>query len=484
MSTNQFLEQLAGILPDERLLVRQEDLAPYECDALTALREKPLAVAIPETEDEILKLLEACRQHSIAVVTRGAGTGLSGGARPVAGALLVSMMRFNRILEVDEDNLTALVEPGVRNLAISEAVADEGLYYAPDPSSQLACSIGGNVAENAGGVHCLKYGLTVHNIVGLKVITIDGHVHTLGNNTLESPGYDLTALMNGSEGMLAMITEIRVRLRVKPPIVRVILAAFDDIEQAGNAVSTIIKAGIVPAGLEMMDGDAIKAVEDFAHAGYPLDAQAILLCELDGLEAEVNAQIETVTALLNEQGATEVRTSRDDQERMRFWAGRKSAFPAVGRISPDYYVMDGTIPRAALGTVLKQIGAWSKEIGLSVANVFHAGDGNLHPLILYNGNIPGEVEKAEELGLRILTLSVELGGSITGEHGVGVEKLDAMCDQFNSDELALFHALKEAFDPHSLLNPGKAVPSLHRCAELGAMHVHNGKLPFPELDRF
>jgi glycolate oxidase len=284
--------------------------------------------------------------------------------------------------------------------------------------------------------------------------------------------------------MLAMITEIRVRLRVKPPIVRVILAAFDDIEQAGNAVSTIIKAGIVPAGLEMMDGDAIKAVEDFAHAGYPLDAQAILLCELDGLEAEVNAQIETVTALLNEQGATEVRTSRDDQERMRFWAGRKSAFPAVGRISPDYYVMDGTIPRAALGTVLKQIGTWSKEIGLSVANVFHAGDGNLHPLILYNGNIPGEVEKAEELGLRILKLSVELGGSITGEHGVGVEKLDAMCDQFNSDELALFHALKEAFDPHSLLNPGKAVPSLHRCAELGAMHVHNGQLPFPELDRF
>ncbi|MDX2476824.1 MAG: FAD-linked oxidase C-terminal domain-containing protein [Gammaproteobacteria bacterium] len=484
MSNNAFIEQLTNILPAGRVLSRHEDLTPYECDALTVLRERPLAVAIPETEDEILKILEICRQHSIAVVTRGAGTGLSGGARPVAGALLISMMRFNRILEIDEDNLTALVEPGVRNLSISEAVADKGLYYAPDPSSQIACSIGGNVAENAGGVHCLKYGLTVHNIVGMKIITMDGQVHTLGNNTMESPGYDLTALMNGSEGMLAIITEIRVLLRVKPPVARVILAAFDDIEQAGDAVSEIIKAGILPAGLEMMDGDAIRAAEDFAHAGYPLDAQAILLCELDGLEAEVSTHTKTLEKLLHVQGATEVRVSKNDQERQRFWAGRKAAFPAVGRISPDYYVMDGTIPRAALGTVLKQIGIWSEEYGLSVANVFHAGDGNLHPLILYDGNVEGEVEKAEELGLRILKLSVELGGTITGEHGVGVEKLDAMCDQFNSDELALFHAVKEAFDPQSLLNPGKAVPSLHRCAELGAMHVHNGELPFPELDRF
>ena len=484
MSTNPFLQQLANILPAERLLTRQEDLTPYECDGLSVLRERPLAVAIPETEEEILKLLETCRQHSIAVVTRGAGTGLSGGARPVAGALLISMMRFNRILEVDEENLTALVEPGVRNLAISEAVSDKGLYYAPDPSSQIACSIGGNVAENSGGVHCLKYGLTVHNIVAMKIITIDGQIQNLGNNTLESPGYDLMAILTGSEGMLAIITEIRVQLRVKPPIARVMLAAFDDIEQAGDAVSAIINAGIIPAGLEMMDGAAIAAAEDFAHAGYPLDAEAILLCELDGLDAEVNSQIEKLKTLLHEQGATDVRTSMDDQERQRFWAGRKAAFPAVGRISPDYYVMDGTIPRAALGSVLKQIGRWSEEYGLAVANVFHAGDGNLHPLILYDASRPGELIKTEEFGIRILKLCVQHGGTITGEHGVGVEKLDAMCEQFNSDELALFHALKEAFDPQSLLNPGKAVPSLHRCAELGAMHVHKGELPFPNLDRF
>jgi glycolate oxidase len=484
MTIKSFIAQLASILPPERLLLSQEEITPYECDGLSILREHPLAVAIPETEEEILKLLEACSEHSIAVVTRGAGTGLSGGARPVAGALLMSMMRFNRILEIDEENLTALVEPGVRNLAISEAVSEKGLYYAPDPSSQIACSIGGNVAENSGGVHCLKYGLTVQNIVAMKIITMDGQILSLGNNTLEPPGYDLMAILTGSEGMLAIITEIRVRLRVTPPVARVMLAAFDDIEQAGDAVSAIINAGILPAGLEMMDHYAIKAAEDFAHAGYPTDAQAILLCELDGLDVEVSTCIEKLKPLLYEQGATDVRTSNDDQERQRFWSGRKAAFPAVGRISPDYYVMDGTIPRAALGIVLKQIGEWSEEYGLAVANVFHAGDGNLHPLILYDANIKGELQKAEEFGMRILKLCIEHGGTITGEHGVGVEKLDAMCDQFNSDELALFHALKEAFDPHSLLNPGKAIPSLHRCAELGAMHVHNGQLPFPELDRF
>ncbi len=484
MPDTPFIQQLSKTLPANRLLLKQEDLAPYECDGLSVLREQPLAVALPDNEDEILNILELCRQHSIPVVTRGAGTGLSGGARPVAGALLLSMMRFNHILEIDEDNLSAVVEPGVRNLAISEAVSDRGLYYAPDPSSQIACSIGGNVAENSGGVHCLKYGLTVHNIIALKIITMDGHVHTLGNNTLESPGYDLMAILNGSEGMLAIITEIRVRLRVKPPSARVMLAAFDDIEKAGDAVSAIINAGVIPSGLEMMDAYAISAAEDFAHAGYPLDATAILLCELDGLEAEVNEHCNNLKTLLFEQGATDVRTSKNSEQRERFWAGRKAAFPAVGRISPDYYVMDGTIPRAALGSVLKQIASWSEEYGLKVANVFHAGDGNLHPLILYDASLPGELQKAEEFGIRILKLCVEHGGTISGEHGVGVEKLDAMCAQFDSDELALFHALKKAFDPQSLLNPGKAVPSLHRCAELGAMHVHHGKLPFPELERF
>lgn len=484
MQNTPFIQQLSKTLPEDRLLLKQEDLIPYECDGLSVLREQPLAVAIPETEDEILNILQLCRQYSIAVVTRGAGTGLSGGARPVAGALLLSMMRFNRILEIDEDNLSAVVEPGVRNLAITEAVSDKGLYYAPDPSSQIACSIGGNVAENSGGVHCLKYGLTVHNIMALKVITMQGHVITLGNNTLEAPGYDLMAILNGSEGMLAIITEVRVRLRVKPPSARVMLAAFDDVEKAGDAVSAIINAGVIPAGLEMMDAYAISAAEDFAHAGYPLDAAAILLCELDGLEAEVNEHGDMLKTLLFEQGATDIRTSKNDQERQRFWAGRKAAFPAVGRISPDYYVMDGTIPRTALGSVLRQIGDWSEEYELAVANVFHAGDGNLHPLILYDASIPGELKKAEEFGTRILKMCVEHGGTITGEHGVGIEKLDAMCVQFDSDELTLFHALKKAFDPQLLLNPGKAVPSLHRCAELGAMHVHHGKLPFPELERF
>ncbi len=479
-----FFQLLAKLLPDDRLLQKQEDLAPYECDGLSVLRERPLAVVIPETEAEIISILALCRQFSIPVVTRGAGTGLSGGARPVAGALLLSMMRFNRILEIDKRNFSAVVQPGVRNLAITEAVSDFGLYYAPDPSSQIACSIGGNVAENAGGVHCLKYGLTVHNILALKIITMDGQIHKLGSNTLESPGYDLLATMNGSEGMLGIITEIRVRLLVKPQTAQVMLIAFDNIEKAGDAVSIIINAGIIPAGLEMMDAAAISAAEDFAHAGYPLDAEAILLCELDGLESEVNEQIQKLEKLLTGHGARDVRISENDQQRQRFWAGRKAAFPAVGRISPDYYVMDGTIPRAALGTVLKQIGDWSTEYSLAVANVFHAGDGNLHPLILYDASKPGELAKAEKFGLRILKLCVEHGGTISGEHGVGIEKLDAMCAQFDKDELAVFHALKKAFDPTLLLNPGKAVPSLHRCAELGAMHVHKGKLPFPELERF
>jgi len=479
-----FINRLKQILPADRLLLDKDELIPYECDGLTVLRESPLAVAIPDTLEEVQAILAAARKHAIPIVTRGAGTGLSGGARPFSDALLMSMTRFNRILEIDEHNRSARVEPGVRNLAISEAVTGLNLYYAPDPSSQIACTIGGNVAENSGGVHCLKYGLTVHNILELTILTMEGELLTIGNATGDAPGYDLLALMTGSEGMLGIIMEIRVRLLVKPPCAQAILAAFDDIERAGDAVGAIISAGIIPAGLEMMDNPAIRAAEDYIHAGYPVEAAAVLICELDGSQSEVAESCERVVELLRNSGASDVRLSRDDDERARFWAGRKAAFPAVGRISPDYYVMDGTIPRSALGIVLKKISAWSREYDLRVANVFHAGDGNLHPLILYDANITGETDKAETFGKRILALCVKMGGTITGEHGVGIEKLDSMCVQFDADELELFHAIKHAFDPQGLLNPGKAVPTLHRCAELGAMHVHKGKLPFPELERF
>jgi glycolate oxidase len=376
------------------------------------------------------------------------------------------------------------VQPGVRNLAISQAVAQHGLYYAPDPSSQIACTIGGNVAENSGGVHCLKYGLTVHNILQLKVVTMDGELLTLGAETLDAAGYDLMALLTGSEGMLGIIVEVTVKLLPKPERAQVILAAFDDVVKAGEAVGAIIAAGIIPAGLEMMDKLAIQAAEDFAHAGYPRDAAAILLCELDGTNAEVSEHIMAVREVLRLSGATEVRTAVDEAERQLFWKGRKSAFPAVGRISPDYYCMDGTIPRRELPHVLRQISQWSEEYKLPVANVFHAGDGNLHPLILFDANQPGELARTEEFGRRILMLCVEVGGTITGEHGVGMEKIDTMCVQFNSAELSQFHAVKKVFDPHGLLNPGKAVPTLQRCAEFGAMHVHHGQLAHAELERY
>jgi len=398
--------------------------------------------------------------------------------------VLLSLAKFNRILEVDAENRLAKVQPGVRNLAISQAVAELGLYYAPDPSSQIACSIGGNVAENAGGVHCLKYGLTVQNIASLEVITIDGERLTIGSAALDTPGYDLLALMTGSEGLLGVIVEVTVRLLPVPERAQVILAAFDAVETAGEAVAAIISAGILPAGLEMMDTLAIRAAEDFVHAGYPTDAAAILLCELDGTDEDVSVKIGEVRSLLKSMGASEVRTAQDEQERQRFWAGRKAAFPAVGRISPDYYCMDGTIPRKHLGKVLATISQWSDEYQLPVANVFHAGDGNLHPLILYDANKPGELERAETFGSRILELSVSVGGTITGEHGVGMEKINEMCVQFNSAELTQFHAIKAAFDPQGLLNPGKAIPTLVRCAEFGSMHVHNGELPFPDIDRF
>ncbi|MDH5190717.1 MAG: glycolate oxidase subunit GlcD [Gammaproteobacteria bacterium] len=483
-SQNTIKRALCSFLPRDAVLSSKEELHPYECDGLSAYRRLPLLVVLPETIEQVQRILTTCHEMKVPVVARGAGTGLSGGALPVEDGILLSLAKFNQILDVDTDSCTATVQPGVRNLAISEAVKKHGLYYAPDPSSQIACSIGGNVAENAGGVHCLKYGLTVHNILKLKVITIDGELLTIGSDALDAPGYDLLALMTGSEGMLGVIVEITVKLLPLPERAQVILAAFDNVEKAGDAVGTIIANGIIPAGLEMMDNPAIRAAESFAHAGYPTDAEAILLCEIDGTNEEVSEQIMQVRQLLKNAGATEVRTAKDEKERQLFWKGRKSAFPAVGRISPDYYCMDGTIPRRKLAHVLKRISELSQEYGLSVANVFHAGDGNLHPLILYDANIPGELEKTEELGGKILELCVEVGGTITGEHGVGVEKINQMCVQFQTDELRQFHLVKECFDPLGLLNPGKAVPTLHRCAEFGAMHVHKGELAFPELERF
>ena len=402
---------------------------------------------------------------------------------PLENALLLSLAKFNKVININAANRTAVVQPGVRNLAISEAVNHLGLYYAPDPSSQIACTIGGNVAENSGGVHCLKYGLTVHNVFGIKFLNMEGDIIELGGETLDSPGYDFLALMHGSEGLLGIIVEVTVKLLPKPELAQVILASFDDIEKAGKAVADIIAAGIVPAGLEMMDRLAIQAAEAFAKVGYP-QVEAILLCELDGTEAGVHDHIRSVEKAVQDAGATEVRTSQNEMQRLQFWAGRKAAFPAVGRLAPDYYCMDGTIPRAKLPSVLKQIATWSAEYNLPVANVFHAGDGNMHPLILYDANKPGELEQTEAFGKKILALCVEVGGTITGEHGVGVEKLDSMCIQFGQHELAQFFAIKAAFDPDGLLNPGKAVPTLHRCAELGRMHVHNGQLPHPELERF
>ncbi len=476
--------KLRAFLPAAALLTTDEDLRPYECDGLSAFRRVPGLVVMPETVEQTARILKLCALHRIPVVARGAGTGLSGGALPHGEGVLLSLAKFNRIVEIDALNRTATVEPGVRNLAISEAAAPYGLYYAPDPSSQIACSIGGNVAENAGGVHCLKYGLTVHNLLGLKFLSIDGEQISLGGKTLDAPGYDLLALLTGSEGMLGVIVEITVKLLPRPERAQVLLAAFDDIENAGSAVAAIIAAGIIPAGLEMMDRLAVRAAEDFVHAGYPVEAAAILLCELDGTNEEVSDGILRVRELLLAHGASEVRTARDEAERMKMWAGRKAAFPAVGRLAPDYYCMDGTIPRKHLAGVLANISALSRDYGLPVANVFHAGDGNLHPLILYDANKPGDLARTEELGGKILELCIAAGGTITGEHGVGVEKIDQMCAQFGSAELAQFHAVKRAFDPHGLLNPGKAVPTLARCAEFGRMHVHAGKLAFPDIERF
>ncbi len=478
-----FLTKLRRLLPAQGVLHEREDLAPFESDGLAAYRNVPDVVVLPEDEAQVAAVLKLCHAEKVPVVARGAGTGLSAGALPVDGAVLLVLAKLNRIKAIDPLARTAVVEPGVRNLAISEAVAPHGLYYAPDPSSQIACSIGGNVAENSGGVHCLKYGLTVHNVLKLRAWTIEGELLELGNESLDAPGYDLLALMTGSEGMLAVITEITVKLLPRPERAQVVLAAFDDVAKAGAAVGNIIAAGVIPAGLEMMDRLAIEAAEAFVHAGYPM-TEALLLCEVDGVNEEVSADIFTVRRVLTESGATEIRTAETEDQRLRFWAGRKAAFPAVGRLAPDYYCMDGTIPRAQLPHVLRRISEMSAEFGLRVANVFHAGDGNLHPLILFDANQPGELDKAETFGGRILELCVEVGGTITGEHGVGVEKIRQMCTQFTTPELTRFHEVKAAFDPGALLNPGKAVPELHRCAEWGAMHVHAGQLPHPELPRF
>lgn len=478
------IHELQKILPFDSVLFEAEDLRPYECDGLSAYRKLPMVVALPDSIEQVQQVMRLCHEYDVPVVARGAGTGLSGGALPLEKGVLLSLSRFKNIIALDPQRRVARVQPGVRNLAISQAANKFGLYYAPDPSSQIACTIGGNVAENSGGVHCLKYGLTVHNIQQLKIVTMDGELLTIGGAGLDSPGYDFLALMTGSEGMLGVIVEVTVKLLPKPERAQVLLAAFDDVVKAGEAVGNIIAEGIIPGGLEMMDTLAIKAAEDFVHAGYPVNAAAILLCELDGTNEEVSEHVMAVRKVLTDSGATEVRTAKDDAEREVFWKGRKAAFPAVGRISPDYYCMDGTIPRKQLPMVLKRITELSEEYNLPVANVFHAGDGNLHPLILYDANREGELERTEEFGGKILELCVEAGGTITGEHGVGMEKINQMCVQFNALELTQFHDVKHAFDPKNLLNPGKAVPTLHRCAEFGAMHVHKGELPFPELERF
>ena len=475
---------LARALPEGAVLVAREDLKPYECDGLSAYRETPLVAAIPADEEQVAAVLEVARAMKAPVVARGSGTGLSGGALPLADGILLSLAKFNRIVAVDQAARKARVQPGVTNLRISQHVAPLGLYYAPDPSSQIACSIGGNVAENSGGVHCLKYGLTVHNVMRVRAATIEGDVVELGSEALDAAGYDLLALATGSEGLLAITLEVTARLLPKPEMAQVVMASFPDVESAGEAVARVIGAGIVPAGLEMMDRLATRAVEDFVHAGYDLEAGAILLAESDGTREDVAHETEQMIEVMRACGATDIRCSRDEAERLRFWSGRKAAFPAVGRISPDYYCIDGSIPRAALGRVLGRIEELSARYGLRCANVFHAGDGNLHPLILYDANIPGELERTESFAADILELCIAVGGTITGEHGVGVEKINQMCTQFRTAELAQFHAVKAAFDPDGLLNPGKGVPVLSRCAEYGAMRVKGGALPHPELPRF
>ena len=475
---------LQPLLPGHALLWQAEDTTPYECDGLTAYRQQPLAVALPETEGQVAAVLAACHRLRVPVVARGAGTGLSGGAMPHTLGVTLALAKFNRIVEVDPLSRTATVQCGVRNLAISEAAARFGLYYAPDPSSQIACTIGGNVAENSGGVHCLKYGLTLHNVLRVRGFTVEGEAVEFGSRALDAPGLDLLAAVVGSEGMLAVVTEVTVKLVPKPKLARCIMASFDDIRKAGDAVAAVIAAGIIPAGLEMMDKPMTAAVEDYVHAGYDLSAEAILLCESDGTPEEVAEEVDRMLDVLSGAGATRMEVSKDEAQRLTFWSGRKNAFPASGRISPDYMCMDSTIPRKRLADILLAIAEMEKTYQLRCCNVFHAGDGNLHPLILFDANDPDQLHRAEAFGADILETSVRLGGTVTGEHGVGVEKLASMCVQFSPEERTQMEALKTAFDPVGLLNPGKVIPTLHRCAEYGKMHVKKGLLPFPELERF
>ena len=481
---SRLVQALQPLLPREALLWTDESTTPYECDGLTAYRQRPLAVALPETEEQVAAVLKTCHRLGVPVVARGAGTGLSGGAMPHELGLTLALARFNKILAIDPLARTARVQCGVRNLAISEAAAAHGLYYAPDPSSQIACSIGGNIAENSGGVHCLKYGLTLHNVLRVRGFSAEGEAVEFGSEALDAAGLDLLALVIGSEGMLAVVTEITVKLVPKPRLARCVMASFDDVRKAGDAVAAIIAAGIIPAGLEMMDKPMTAAVEDFVHAGYDLDAEAILLCESDGTPEEVAEEIAHMERVLQAAGATRCQVSADEAQRLRFWSGRKNAFPASGRISPDYMCMDSTIPRKHLATILLDIQQMEKKYGLRCANVFHAGDGNLHPLILFDANDPDQLHRCEAFGAEILERSVALGGTVSGEHGVGVEKLNSMCVQFSPAELEQMLALKAAFDPAGVLNPGKQIPALARCAEYGRMHVKRGLLAFPELERF
>ena len=471
-------------MPLHALLWHREDTTPYECDGLTAYRQRPLVVALPETEAQVQALLRTCHELNVPVVARGAGTGLSGGAMPHALGVTLSLAKFNKILNIDPLGRTALVQCGVRNLAISEAAAVHGLYYAPDPSSQIACTIGGNVAENSGGVHCLKYGLTLHNIVKIKGFTMHGEAIEFGSDALDAPGYDLMSIVIGSEGMLAVTTEVTVKLIPKPQLARCIMASFDDIRKAGDAVAAIIAAGIIPAGLEMMDKPMTAAVEDYVHAGYDLSAEAILLCESDGTPEEVEEEIGRMSSVLRTHGATGIAVSRDEAERLKFWSGRKNAFPASGRISPDYMCMDSTIPRKRLADMLLAIQQMEKKYQLRCANVFHAGDGNLHPLILFDANDPDQLHRCELFGADILETSVAMGGTVTGEHGVGVEKLNSMCVQFSATENEQMFGVKRAFDPKGLLNPGKVIPTPQRCAEYGRMLVRGGQIKHPDLPRF
>ena len=480
----QVVRALQAVLPGHALLWNSEDTTPYECDGLTAYRERPLVVALPETYAEVQAVLKTCYALAVPVVARGAGTGLSGGALPHKLGVTLSLAKFNRILKLDPASRTAVVQGGVRNLAISEAAAPHGLYYAPDPSSQIACTIGGNVAENSGGVHCLKYGLTVHNVLKVKGFTIEGDEVEFGSDALDTAGYDLLAVIIGSEGMLAVTTEVTVRLIPKPQLARCIMASFDDLRKAGDAVAAVIAAGIIPAGLEMMDKPMTAAVEDFVHAGYDLSAAAILLCESDGTIEEVEEEIGRMSAVLQLYGATAIAVSQNEAERLRFWSGRKNAFPASGRISPDYMCMDSTIPRKRLADILLAIAGMEIKYGLRCANVFHAGDGNLHPLIMFDANDADQLHRCELFGAEILETSVAMGGTVTGEHGVGVEKLNSMCVQFSAEENEQMFGVKRAFDARSLLNPGKVIPTLNRCAEYGKMLVRGGKIAHPDLPRF